>query len=276
MNTSVLSMARIPLRPVWFSLLWIAPLTFSWIALNYWQPIIPASGFQTTAHQIGAQILIALGLWLGLERTDLTPSQLRTTWLAILIPHAIWFAVIWSAAIHSVFRLSATPPPLPFLPMAIFLPLAFGLPLLLCSNRLGKVLDAIPVTWLIGLQFYRVFGGWALAAWLHGTMAAIDAIPAGTGDVLTGLLAIPTALAVANGKGRKAAIAWNIFGLVDFAVAITLGMITAPGRFQLITPDMPSLNAGSYPYVLTPGFVVPNSILLHAVSLRQLLRRSAA
>jgi hypothetical protein len=82
---------------------------------------------------------------------------------------------------------------------------------------------------------------------------------------------------VASGtpQGRKTAIAWNLLGLTDFAVAITLGMITSPGQFQLIVPDVPSIGAGVYPDVLTPAFVVPSSILLHALSLRQLMRRRA-
>jgi len=98
----------------------------------------------------------------------------------------------------------------------------------------------------------------------------------GIGDMLTGLFAVPAAIAVAAGtdQGRRAAIAWNIFGLADFAVAITLGFITSPGRFQLIVPDVLSIGAGAYPGVLTPAFVVPSSILLHAQSLRQLRRRS--
>jgi len=86
--------------------------------------------------------------------------------------------------------------------------------------------------------------------------------------------AVPAAIAVATdtAQGRKAAIIWNIFGLADFAVAITLGMITSPGRFQLIVPNVPSIGAGVYPDVLTPAFVIPSSILLHALSLRQLYR----
>jgi hypothetical protein len=37
---------------------------------------------------------------------------------------------------------------------------------------------------------------------------------------------------------------------------------------------VPSIGAaGAYPDVLTPAFVVPSSILLHALSLRQLYRR---
>jgi hypothetical protein len=93
--------------------------------------------------------------------------------------------------------------------------------------------------------------------------------------VLTGLIAVPAAIAAATGtaQGRKAAIIWNIFGLADFAVAITLGLITSPGPFQLIVPNVPSIGAGAYPNVLTPAFVVPSSILLHALSLRQLGRR---
>jgi hypothetical protein len=265
-----------PPRPAWRNLLWIAPLTLLWTLLTYWQPIITASGVQTTAHQLMAHGLIALGLWLGLERTDLTPEQRRTTWLAVMIPYTLWFAVAWSAAIDGVFRAGASP--LPSLPLAIFLPLVIGAPLLLSSKRVGQVLDAMPATWLVALQLYRVFGGWALAAWLNGGLPGVFALPAGIGDVLTGLFAVPAAIAVATGtpQGRRAAIAWNILGLADFAVAITLGMITSPGPLQLIMPDVSSIGAGAYPGVLTPAFVVPSSILLHALSLRQLRRRSQA
>ncbi|MFM0004380.1 MULTISPECIES: MFS transporter [Paraburkholderia] len=262
-------------RPAWRSLLWLVPLTVLWIALIYWKPIIPTSGVAITAHQLMVHGLIAVGLWLGLENAELTPRQRRTTWLAVMIPDTLWFAVVWSAAINGVFRTSASA--LPLLPLAIFLPVMLGAPLLLLSRRVGQVLDGMPATWLVALQLYRVFGGWALAAWLHGALPGVFALPAGVGDVLTGLFAVPAAIAVASGtaQGRKAAIGWNIFGLADFAVAITLGMITSPGPFQLLVPSVTSIGAGTYPDVLTPAFVVPVSILLHALSLRQLVRRRA-
>ena len=95
--------------------------------------------------------------------------------------------------------------------------------------------------------------------------------------MLTGLFAVPAAVALAAGtaEGRKAAILWNIFGIADLAVAIAVGMIISPGPFQLIVPNILSIGIDGYPNVLTPGFVVPGSILLHALSLRQLMRRSA-
>ncbi|SOE98224.1 hypothetical protein SAMN05446635_6192 [Burkholderia sp. OK233] len=265
----------VPPRPAWRSLLWLIPLAVLWIVLIYWKPIIPTSGVPTTAHQLMAHGFIAVGLWLGLESTDLTPGQRRTTWLAVMIPDTLWFACAWSAAINGVFLTGASP--LPLLPLAIFLPVMIGAPLLLLSKRVGQVLDAMPATWLVALQLYRVFGSWALAAWLHGVLPGVFALPAGIGDLLTGLFTVPAAIAVASGtaQGRKAAIAWNIFGLADFAVAIALGMITSPGRFQLIVQSVPSIGAGAYPDVLTPAFVVPGSILLHVLSLRQLIRRRA-
>ncbi|WP_247446239.1 hypothetical protein [Bradyrhizobium sp. 197] len=93
--------------------------------------------------------------------------------------------------------------------------------------------------------------------------------------MLTGLFAVPAAIAVATGtaEGRKAAMLWNIFGLADLAVAITLGMIMSPGPFQLIIPEGPAMAVDIFPNVLTPAFVVPSSIVLHMLSLRQLRRR---
>ena len=263
----------VPPRPAWRSLLWTVPVTALWTLLIYWQPAIPESGVPTTAARLLAYALIAVGLWLALESTDLTPGQRRTTWLTVIIPYTLWMAVAWSAAINGVFRAGTSA--LPVLPLAIFLPVIIGAPLLLVSKRVGQVLDATPAAWLVALQLYRVVGSVFLAGGLNGSQPAVFALPAGIGDVLTGLFAVPAAMALAAGtaEGRTAAIIWNIFGLADFAVAVTLGMITSPGPLQLIVPNVPSIGAGAYPNVLTPAFVVPSSILLHALSLRQLIRR---
>jgi hypothetical protein len=276
MTAAAIAADIVPPRPAWRSLLWIILVTVLWMLLIYWQPAIPASGVPSTAVRLMAYGFIAVGLWLGLERTDLTPGQHRTTWLAVMVPFTLWMAIAWSAAIGGVFRTGASP--LPLLPLAIFLPVIIGAPLLLLSRRVGQVLDAMPASWLVALQLYRVFGSVFLAAGLRGALPGVFALPAGIGDVLTGLFAVPAAIAVATGmaQGRTEAIIWNIFGLADFAVAITLGAITSPGPFQLIVPNVPSIGAGAYPNVLTPAFVVPSSILLHALSLRQLIRRRAS
>jgi hypothetical protein len=276
MTAAAILTESIPARPrAWRPLLWLVPLTGAWFALSCAAPGLQASGIPSTVSRVSIHILIALGLWLGLERTELTMAQRRNVWLAVMITLTLWFCVIWNGAINGVFRPGASPVPL--VPVAIFLPVIIGAPILLRSKRIGEVLDAMPPTWLVALQVYRVFGMTFLVGWLFGLIPGIFALPAGTGDVITGLVALPVAymLASGDGQGRAEAVAWNVFGLLDFAVAISLGLITSPGPLQLIVPDVPNTTAGVYPTVLIPAFAVPSSILLHLVSLRQLSRRAS-
>jgi len=164
--------------------------------------------------------------------------------------------------------------------LAIFLPVIVGVPILLRSKRIGEVLDAMPVSWLVGLQVYRVLGGIFLVGWARGVIPSLFALPAGIGDVTTGLLALPVAYSLASRSGSavRGAIAWNIFGLLDFTVAVGIGLVITPGPFQMIVPSIPNAGLGLYPTVLIPAFAVPSSILLHVLSLRQLrrARRQAA
>ena len=258
-------------RRGWSSLLWLVPLVALWMAFNYAVPVVAASGTTSVAARVFIQLLIGLGFWLGLERSELSQAQRRNTWLGVMIPFTLWLAVIWSAALNGVFRTGVSP--LPLIPLAVFLPVIIGVPILLRSKRIGHVLDAMPVSWLVALQVYRVIGSGFVIAWAQGTAPAVFALPAGIGDTLTGLLAVPVAISLAAGtiESRRAAIAWNIFGLLDFAVAVSLGQAIA---MHLVVPSVPNIAIALYPAVMIPTFAVPSSILLHALSLRQLYRRA--
>jgi len=127
MTADAVPAAIVPPRPAWRSLLWTVPFTVLWTWLIYSLPVLPESGLPALAVRLMVHGLIALGLWLSLERTDLTPGQRRTTWLAIMVAFTLWAAVAWTAAINGVFRTGASP--LPLLPSAIFLPVIIGAPL---------------------------------------------------------------------------------------------------------------------------------------------------
>jgi hypothetical protein len=105
-------------------------------------------------------------------------------------------------------------------------------------------------------------------------MSGTFALPAGAGDILVGVLSLPVAylLHVGVPSAPRLAVAWNILGLVDFAIAIAIGILNAPGPFQVIIPDRPNAQLGTFPTVMIPAFAVPSSILLHVLSLRQLKR----
>jgi hypothetical protein len=164
----------------------------------------------------------------------------------------------------------------PAIPLAVLLPVLVGLPLLMRSRHLAAAIDATPPSWLIGLQVYRVLGAVFLVRWAAGQLPGEFALPAGTGDVLVGLLALPVAFFVhsrARG-GQAAGYAWNVFGILDLVLALTLGFLTSPGRFQALALDHPNTTVGTYPLVMIPAFAVPLSLILHGLSLWQ-LRRTA-
>jgi hypothetical protein len=110
--------------------------------------------------------------------------------------------------------------------------------------------------------------------WVNGTVPGVFALPAGIGDLLTGIAALSVAGLAASGsaRGRRAAMMWNVFGLADFAVAILMGTLSSPGPLQIFNIEGPVSQVGAYPTVMIPAFAVPSSILLHALSIRQLLR----
>jgi hypothetical protein len=237
-------------------------------------PWLAPTGIPSIVTRLAIHLVILTGLWFGLLRTNFSISKRLVIWLAIAVPFTIWLAIIWNLALTGAFHPIPGTVRLPRLPIAIFLPLIFALPPLLRSRSIAALLDATPSTWLVALQVYRVFGGIFLVNWLNGTAPGIFAWPAGIGDMATGITALPVALAIASAttSGLRAGLWWNVFGLIDFAVAITMGSLSSPGPLQLFGFDNPPSQIGTYPTVMIPAFAVPSSILLHALSIRQLRR----
>jgi hypothetical protein len=89
---------------------------------------------------------------------------------------------------------------------------------------------------------------------------------------------LPVAFYLGSGRpgGRAAAYAWNWLGILDLAVALTLGFPSSPPRFQLLALDAPNRLVGTYPLVMIPAFAVPLALILHGLSLWQLRRSGRA
>ena len=141
---------------------------------------------------------------------------------------------------------------------------------------MAAVLDATPLSWLVGIQAYRVVGAMFLVLWGMGRLPGVFALPAGIGDVTVGVLAVVIAARLGAGRpsARAAVFGWNIFGLLDFVVALATGFLTSPGPLQLLSLDRPNLLATAYPLAMIPTFLVPLSIILHGISLWKLHRHA--
>ena len=251
-----------------------AVMTAIWLAALVTVPGGQQSEVSVIVALLAVHIATLAGAWLGLSRTSLTVSQRRTTWLAISIPLTLWHGAAWAIVANGLLLPGAIP--IPLLALMIVVPTAVVVFLVTRSKRIGVLLDAMPVNWLVGFQVYRVIGGVFLINWWLGNAPGIFAVPAGTGDVITGLLALPTAIMLANGRpgSGRSALVWNFIGISDLVLAVTLGALTSPGPLQHLAFDHPNLLTGSHPTAIIPAFTVPTSLVLHALSLRQLRRRS--
>ena len=230
-------------------------------------PSVTQSGLQQNAVRLGVLAVLLYGAWLALTRARFSDRARLTIWSLIALPLLVWQSIVWWLALAGAFQGQIGPVPL--LLLAIVLPLLIGLPILLSSKTVGRMLDATPPSWLVGLQVYRVFGSVFLTGWLAGNLPTIPAVPAGAGDALVGMLALPVALVI-SARARSAgsmAVAWNVLGILDLVDAITLNALANPGG----SPAGPDPVA-ALPLVLIPAFGVPLSLLLHCLSLRQLRR----
>jgi hypothetical protein len=128
----------------------------------------------------------------------------------------------------------------------------------------------------VGVQVYRVVGVIFLILLGAGRLPRAFALPAGTGDLIVGLLALPVAWLSRTGsrRGLIAAYVWNGLGILDFIVAIATGFLSSPSPIQLLALDHPNLIASAYPLVMIPVFLVPLSSILHGLCVWKIRRQS--
>jgi hypothetical protein len=96
----------------------------------------------------------------------------------------------------------------------------------------------VPLARLTWPQTLRVVGVVFVLMLALGRLPAAFALPAGIGDLAVGLAAPAVALRLARGD-RRGATWFHALGLLDLAVAVTLGLLAAlgPGRVLNVSPS---------------------------------------
>lgn len=184
---------------------------------------------------------------------------------------AAWYGLVIGLESSGVFGSTAG---LPVFGAVFALPMVAALIALWSAPPLRRlVADAASGPALVGLQVYRVAGAAMLLLLAIGHLPALFAVPAGVGDVLVGALALPAAAALRAGRPGRA-LAWNALGLLDLAVAVSLGIALSPG-VALITTTPDTAAMATTPMIVVPAFAVPVSVWLHVASLRSLWARRA-
>ncbi|HEU0017126.1 MAG TPA: hypothetical protein VFQ31_02025, partial [Methyloceanibacter sp.] len=152
-----------------------------------------------------------------------------------------WFAVALGLALSGIFQ--AAPDRMPTILLGILLPILIAAWLIWRSDYARRLLEALPQPLLIATQLYRVLGGVFLVLYAIGKMPGLFAWPAGSGDVLVGVLAPIIAIAYARdpAKNGDMVAAWNVFGILDLVVAVATGFATSPSPFQFAEFEQPNV-----------------------------------
>lgn len=153
------------------------------------------------------------------------------------------------------------------------IPIVVGLGLIFYWQPMKMIIAKLPLSWLIGVQLYRVVGIIFLIGWLNNEIpTALGPITA-LYDVTIGITAPILAFWVISPLTKRIigiAQIWNVLGIMDFVYAITIGVLGAPHALRLLnlTPDTSAL--GLLPLSFIALWAVPLSILLHVISLVKL------
>ncbi|HLZ58322.1 MAG TPA: hypothetical protein VKR06_15395 [Ktedonosporobacter sp.] len=119
---------------------------------------------------------------------------------------------------------------------------------------------------ITALQAYRALGVVFLVQFGRGMLPAAFALPAGVGDILIGVTAPLVALAWSSRtrSGNIVFVLWNVLGMLDLIMALSLGVLQPP------TSTITSVLV--FPLSLIPTFAVPFSLILHVAGLGQFWR----
>jgi hypothetical protein len=203
-------------------------------------------------------------------------SSLRTVVFAAL---ALWLGLVTFLGSQGAFVGRADSPPLAIflgvtIPLAVFFAAYFG-----WSAFRAFILSA-DLRLVTAIQAWRWAGLGFLSLYAHGVLPALFAFPAGLGDMAIGVTAPWMVLRLIRqpsfAASRRYRI-WNILGIVDFVVAVSMGTLCS-GFIPGLTLNVTTSAMAQLPLILIPAYMVPFFIMLHCTALfqaRQLAGKSA-
>jgi hypothetical protein len=113
----------------------------------------------------------------------------------------------------------------------------------------------------------RVVGVVFLLVMALGKLPAVFPLPAVLGDLAIGLAAPLVARRLVQGRGHAMAVRFNLLGILDLAVAVTIAFLANLDSLA-VTPSTEPLTL--LPLALVATVAVPLAIALHVVSLHRL------
>jgi hypothetical protein len=191
----------------------------------------------------------------------------------VAVTMILWLGLVILLGIQGAFVGSAGSPPgrifLGFaIPLAVFFAAYFG-----WSAFRAFVLGA-DLRFAAAIQAWRWVGFDFLILYAHGVLPGLFAFPAGLGDMAVGFSAPWIVLGLVRRPSfatSRRYVIWNILGIVDLVVAVSIGAICS-GFLHGLTGNVTTGPMAQFPLVLIPAYFVPVFIMLHFTALSQARR----
>lgn len=195
----------------------------------------------------------------------------ETRRFAVLASFFGWFFVAASIAADYGFVPKPDSPP-------FMIGLGFAIPLIAMIYIYSRhkwfwsFVNSLDLRFLVLLHFFRFIGGNFLLKYAAGQLPGSFALPAGIGDLFVAITSIPVAYLISRGSphARFWFIAWNLFGLLDFVVALTTGILNSETPWGIFAHGGPTTAIiAQLPLVLIPTFFVPLFFASHLLMLKR-------
>ena len=190
--------------------------------------------------------------------------------LAVAMVLSVWFLLVVSLGANGAFAGAPGKPPLP-MAMGVAAPLVLFFALLRLSHLFREFVLSLDLRLIAAIQSWRWAGLGFLSLYAHKVLPAVFALPAGLGDMAIGATAPWMVMALLRQPGfaaRGTFIRWNVLGILDLVVAVSIGAASAffatGAAAEISAAPMATL-----PLLLIPAFMVPIFIMLHTAALMQ-------
>lgn len=224
---------------------------------------------------IGLTLLMTTVLLVGyattMKRIGMAPTSIRSRIALTGFGIIGWLTYVFILAHSGILKDLSLPPRFPLL---LIIPLFIFTGVFLYAKRRSPVLHAIPRSWPIYFQSFRIaveslFVSTVAIGYLHKEVT----IEGYNYDMLFGISAIVIGLLVFQLKvlPKKALLAWNYMGILVLASVIFLFTTTVffPVLWGYESSFVPT-EFLDFPYILVAAYLMPLAVFMHILSIIQL------
>lgn len=171
-----------------------------------------------------------------------------------------WFIFCVLASGFEIFSRNRSRPPI-LLGLAALTPIIVFAIWSKASEGFRQFTQSLNPRLLTMVQSWRIAGYVFLVLYTYRILPGAFALPAGWGDVAIGVTAPLAAMTLAKPEHRKGFMLWQVLGISDLVIAVTMGTTS-----RLISPHGIATSAmTTLPLSLIPTFAVPLFAIFHFI-----------